>query len=442
MRSISLRVPVALVLALLASTVVPLAHAQPTAQPRIVGGSPATMTSAPWQVALFVGNNTFCGGSLIASTWVLTAAHCLSGAPAPRVFVGKSNLSQRSDSDEYPVVRTIIHPNYDAKRYTADLALIELGKPITPSDTVGVIPLPSGQDAVTWPAAGTPATVTGWGATSFGGGAVSELRQATVQVLVGPGGGSCGDYGTDYDVRATICAGTSQGGVDTCQGDSGGPFVVSVAGSPTLAGVTSIGNDCGQAAFPGIYSRVTTYLDWIRSVVPVLAAAPNAPANIGVVTESRGRLVVSWSAPAANGAPITLYTATAGDGTCTTSNLTCVIEGSRTGSPVEVTVTATNAIGTSAASAPFEVVPVDGVTTSGSRISDTRLETWAGITPRTGDRVVLRVAPQSRRICQLSGDRVRMRAPGLCAVRVIVDRDSGSRTRSTAYIDVRAGGAP
>lgn len=413
------------------------AGAQPTAQPRVVGGAPVPISAAPWQVALYIGNNSFCGGSLISSTWVLTAAHCLAGAPSPRVFIGKANLNQRSDADEYPVLRTLIHPGYDATRYTADLALIELGKPITPSESVGIIPLPATQDPQTWPAVGTPARISGWGAPTFGGSAVTDLRQATVQVLVGPAGGTCGDYGSGYDLRATICAGVPQGGIDTCQGDSGGPFVIDVAGTPTLAGVTSVGNDCGQAAFPGIYTRVTTYLDWIRSVVPLPAAAPNPPSGVGVTAESLGRVAVRWTAPSANGSPITGYTATAGERSCTTTDVTCVIEGVPSGAPVPVTVTASNAAGTSAASAPLEVVPVDGVTTVGARVRDTRLETWAGIPRRQGDRVALRVASGSRGICAVSGGRVRMRAPGLCTVRLVVTRVEGSRTRATAYVSVR-----
>ncbi|MBM3669001.1 MAG: trypsin-like serine protease [Actinobacteria bacterium] len=418
------------------------ASAHPTLHPRVVGGAPVPITSAPWQVALFIGNNSFCGGSLIASTWVLTAAHCLAGAPSPRVFIGESNLSQRSETDEYPVIRTIIHPSYDSRRYTADLALIELGRPITPGAAIGVIPLPTSPDPASWPAVGTPAKVTGWGATSFGGGAVTDLREATVQVLVGPTGGTCGDYGTGYDVRATICAGVPQGGIDTCQGDSGGPFVIDVAGVPTLAGVTSIGNDCGQATFPGIYTRVTTYLDWIRSAVPVPAAAPSPPAGVGVSTESLGRVAVRWTTPTANGSPITGYTATAGERSCATTDVTCVIDGVPTGVPVSVTVTANNAVGTSAVSSPIEVVPVDGVTSVGTRVSDTRLETWAGIPRRSGDRIALRVAPESRRICEVSGDRVRMRAPGLCAVRLVVTRADGSRLRATTYVDVRSAKSP
>lgn len=414
------------------------AQAQQQAHPRVVGGAPAPITSTPWQVALVIGGASLCGGSLISATWVLTAAHCVAGSPNPRVFAGISNLPARTAANELSVVRTIVHPQYDPNSYTADLALIELAQPITPSGEVRIVALPTGQDPQSWPAAGTSALVSGWGATSFGGGSVADLRQATVQVLVGPGGGACGDYGSDYDVLATICAGSGQGGIDTCQGDSGGPLVIDVAGTPTLAGVTSVGNDCAQAAFPGIYSRVTTHLDWIRSLVPVPATAPNPPTGIAVTAESEGRVVVSWQVAFANGSPITGYTASSEGRACTTTDLTCVIEDVPSGRPATVTVTASNAVGTSTASASVQVLPVDGVTSPGTRVKDTRLASWAGIRSARGDRVSLRVSPQSRAVCAESGARVRMRAPGLCVVRLTVTRASGKRVPGTAYVEVKS----
>lgn len=433
-----LRIGVLLLSALVTLTSVLPASASPRVQPRVVGGAPTPITAAPWQVAVFAGGNSLCGGSLISSTWVITAAHCLSGAPTPRVFAGITTLAERSGANELPVVRTVIHPNYDSTRYTADLALIELGRPITPSDSMRVIPLPAAQDPLTWPPVGTPAQISGWGATAFGSGSVPDLRQATVQVLVGPEGGACGSYGSGYDVRASICAGLPQGGVDTCQGDSGGPLVIDVAGTPTLAGVTSVGNDCGQATFPGIYARLTTYLDWVRSVVPVPAAAPNPPAGVTVTPESGGRLAVAWQPPIANGSPITGYTAATANLSCTTTDLTCVIDDVPAGSPVEVTVSASNAVGTSATSTPVSVIPVDGVTRVGTRVKDSQMRTWVGIPRAAGDRIRVRVPPQSRRICAVRGDRVQMRAPGLCTVRIEVTRASGTRVKDTAYVDVRS----
>jgi len=63
-----------------------------------------------------------------------------------------------------------------------------------------------------------------------------------------------------------LCAG--RGGTDTCQGDSGGGMVANnLDGRWTLVGVTSFGVDCARPDFPGVYTRVDQYLDWIRSNV-------------------------------------------------------------------------------------------------------------------------------------------------------------------------------
>ena len=107
--------------------------------------------------------------------------------------------------------------------------------------------------------AGTSSTILGWGTTSSGGSASRYLLRATVPLT---SSSSCtSSYGSDYKATHMVCAGYAQGGTDTCQGDSGGPLV---AGGK-LIGITSWGEGCAAAGYPGVYTRVSTYAAQIQA---------------------------------------------------------------------------------------------------------------------------------------------------------------------------------
>lgn len=412
--------------------------ASPKVAPQIVGGVPVPITEAPWQVAVVGNGSTLCGGSLIASNWVLTAAHCIGTATSITVYAGITELNSGSGENRFGVVQSVTNPGYNQTSFANDLTLVQLDRPITPGPTMAPIALPTGEDAASWPTAGAAATISGWGSDRFGGSSLNSLRQGVVQVLTNPGAGECGQYGASFNGTISICAGLPQGGVDSCQGDSGGPLVVAGAAGPTLAGVTSVGNDCGQAAYPGIYTRVSAFLDWIRSYVPLPAAAPNPPAGVTVTALAAGTARVSWQAGAANGAPITEFTASAqpGGASCVTSGTSCDIGQLPPGEVIAVTVTATNAAGTSAASAPAQALMVDGTSTPGARIAAARIARWADIPRKAGDRITISVPKNYRAICRVSGTRLVMRNPGTCVARVVVKRSSGQTVRGNAFINV------
>lgn len=243
---------------------------------RIVGGSDATIEDAPWQVALLNPTASAsdylaqkCGGSIVAPTWILTAAHCVytNGVVLDpqdlAVLAGETTLldvtGQRRD-----IVRVIPRSDYDPLTTANDAALLELAEAL-PLDgtTMAAIDLPTTADPVSWPAASTPALITGWGNMSPDSSDYPHtLQKATVAVLTDPTDPVCGQYGADYQPAVMLCAGAPEA-IDTCQGDSGGPLAVQVGERATLAGITSWGTGCAQPGFPGVYTRVTAMVGWL-----------------------------------------------------------------------------------------------------------------------------------------------------------------------------------
>ncbi len=271
------------------------AQATPAGPSKIIGGTVTPISAVPWQVALVdptvvgtEGDGQFCGGSVINAKWVITAAHCLSSYRRTTlgIFAGNNNLGVTSGTDEYTADKWILHPDYTGDFH--DIALVKL-KDTDPfnlaSPNIDPIALPVNVNPTTFPAVGQAVTVSGWGDTNpTTVNTYPDLLQSTVlNVISGSSSVPCGSYGSgDWNPRYELCVGTSTGGYDTCQGDSGGPYAVlnidgnnDLAVEPTLIGVTSWGNGCALAAYPGIATRVTSYLDWIIPMQPTVTITFN-----------------------------------------------------------------------------------------------------------------------------------------------------------------------
>ncbi len=228
---------------------------------KIVGGDTTTIAQWPWTIALYrhVGGGSFafsCGGSLVAPTVVLTAAHCAAGEPPSDLLVvpGITNLSDAS-GNQIAVTNITIDPSYNLGVALAhDVAILDLASPSSQT----TIDVAAPDQAALW-ATDVDATVLGWGATSQGGPISNTLREVTVPIV---SDAVCtGDYGGSFDATTMVCAGDqSLGGKDSCQGDSGGPMVVDDGQSGwRLAGTVSWGQGCAQPGFPGVYARVGEY---------------------------------------------------------------------------------------------------------------------------------------------------------------------------------------
>ncbi len=245
----------------------------------VVGGTTADPGSWPWIVSLRTSNNShYCGGSLIDPSWVLTAAHC--GMPASvRVGPTASTAVVRN------VTRRIVHPGYNASTSRNDVALIQLSQPVDGVETVRLNRDPGFPASVPLAEATSTAWanthVAGWGATAEGGSGSATLLEAAVPALTNS---SCANaYPNDEISASNLCAGYQGGGVDTCQGDSGGPLTFSF-GRPLLAGITSWGIGCARPGLPGVYVRVSSYIDWITQ--NVANAEPFSPTAVITITTS------------------------------------------------------------------------------------------------------------------------------------------------------------
>lgn len=240
------------VLACTLATTIGLAAAAPAAaedDPRIVGGTRASIGRYPWTVFLTTSSGfQFCGGTLAARNKVVTAAHCANGLSPGSLRV----VWLREDKYSWAgvtanVTRIWVHPSYQSATRGSDVAVLTLDRWLNSP----VLPLASSADVTLYRPA-TSTTILGWGTTSSGGSSSRYLLKATVPVT---SDSSCRTAYPQYTPVHMVCAGYPQGGTDTCQGDSGGPLV---AGGK-LIGITSWGRGCALPGYPGVYARVASY---------------------------------------------------------------------------------------------------------------------------------------------------------------------------------------
>ncbi|XP_027956368.1 transmembrane protease serine 11D-like [Eumetopias jubatus] len=227
---------------------------------RILGGTKTEEGDWPWQVSLQTGNVHHCGGILISSMWILTAAHCFRSQSNPRQWTATFGVSITFPKQRRRVRTILIHNNYNPATHENDIAAIQLDEGINFTKNIHRVCLPEATQNIP---PGSPAYVTGWGSREFGGNTVSDLQQARVRII----SNDVCNAPTSYNgavLPGMLCAGLPQGGVDACRGDSGGPLVQEDSRRLWfLVGIVSWGDQCGLPDKPGVYTRVTAYRDWI-----------------------------------------------------------------------------------------------------------------------------------------------------------------------------------
>ncbi|CAH1710302.1 venom protease [Aphis gossypii] len=245
---------------------------------RIVGGNPAELGAWPWMTALGYRDlnrpnsdyQWLCGGTLISERYVITAAHCTVGIGNRKLAVahlGDLNLDPTVDDGsrpiDIPITRVITHEKYNAQEFTNDIALLKLENNVRFNQFIQPICLPILSHHRANKLVKSVPFVAGWGATSFRGPSSTTLMEIQIPVL---DNSECkrafANKKAIIDDRV-MCAGFLTGGKDACQGDSGGPLMWPNGNQYYLVGVVSFGFKCAEPGYPGVYTRVSSFVEWI-----------------------------------------------------------------------------------------------------------------------------------------------------------------------------------
>jgi secreted trypsin-like serine protease len=235
---------------------------------QVVGGERASIEANPWAVYLTdPGGAQFCGGTLVAPTKVLTAAHCAFGRGPDdlRVVAGREDKLNRGAGVSVRPADVWIHKGYVSADEGEDVAVLTLPQPLpyTP------LPIAELTDRALYQP-GTQLRALGWGRVSENGKTSRFLLQAVVPVLPDD---YCAESYPQFVKTAMFCAGYEGGKIDTCQGDSGGPVVA----DGKLVGVTSWGEGCAREGKPGVYVRISRYAKDLHPVVDAFPSGVAAP---------------------------------------------------------------------------------------------------------------------------------------------------------------------
>ncbi|XP_074661291.1 chymotrypsinogen A-like [Tubulanus polymorphus] len=233
---------------------------------RVVGGWKAEKGEWPWLGALVYDPDKrhMCGVALVEGQWLVTAAHCFimdSNKGNYHVVMGEYDKDvPEAEEQKFIIEELHLHAHFDTSTKSKDIALIKLDRPVKFTKHVQRICLPDKSQQFE----GQICTVAGWGVQNMMSTQTSRYQMEVNLPLLQPN--QCQEKIFNFFNDTQMCAGFQHGMQDACGGDSGGPLMCRPYGTYRwqLAGVVSWGNGCALPGMPGIYTKVTAFLDWIQ----------------------------------------------------------------------------------------------------------------------------------------------------------------------------------
>merc|ERR1712228_731303 len=229
-------------------------------EPKIIGGNVVSPHSEPYILSLQRSGSHFCGGTITSRSHGICASHCYYAANTVTAVGGAHNIKQNESSQQKIVLSKFVkHPSYNSRNMQNDIAVLAFSKNFNTNNYVEPISMPSHKNNE-WLPDGARVRVCGWGNTSTGiiSNYPAELHCVNVNIVTVDDCNGRNSYNGQI-LKGMFCAGVNGGGKDACQGDSGGPTTY----NGNVIGATSWGYGCAEANYPGVYTDVAQYRNWI-----------------------------------------------------------------------------------------------------------------------------------------------------------------------------------
>ncbi|XP_074003749.1 coagulation factor X-like [Numenius arquata] len=239
----------------------------PSSHPEITGEADSLPSVCPWHAVLIEDEDGewFCGGTILNEYFILSGAQCINQYKNLRVLVGMVDKDNEEPSRSmHRVEKIIAHAEFNTETFDNDIALLKLEEPITFSEDVVPACLPEEDFAKNVLMNQTFGIVSGFGKRFELGQTVKRMKVLQIPYVDRD---TC-KLSLRNPVKGNMfCAGYDKDGEDVCQGDGGGPHVTQYKGTYFVTGIISWGEGCGRQGKYGVYTNLSKFLPWVRSVL-------------------------------------------------------------------------------------------------------------------------------------------------------------------------------